>query len=65
VPASSEISDRFEISDMLLFVSHFASQSEGQKFVDYFFDVCFANQTFWLDIRYPQQATVQEFPVIV
>jgi len=32
-----------EISDLLLFVSYFASQSKGIKFGDYFFDVCCAN----------------------
>jgi len=36
---SSEISDLCEISDQLLFVSCFASQSKGIKFGDYFFDV--------------------------
>ena len=29
-----------EISDLLLFVSYFTSQSEGIKFGNYFFDVC-------------------------
>jgi len=28
-----------EISDLLFFVSYFASQSKGIKFGDYFFDV--------------------------
>jgi len=37
---SSEVPDLFEISDLLLFVSYFASQSKGIKFGDYFFDVC-------------------------
>jgi len=37
VPASSEI------SDLLLFVSYFTSQSKGIKFGVYFFDVCCAN----------------------
>jgi len=32
-----------EISDLLLFVSYFASQSKGINFGDYFFDVCFLN----------------------
>ena len=32
-----------EISDLLLFVSHFASQSKGMKFGDYVFDVCCVN----------------------
>jgi len=35
-PMSSEISDLCEISDLLLFVCYFASQSEGIKFGDYF-----------------------------
>jgi len=37
---SSEISDLCEISDLLLFVRYFASQSKELKFVDYVFDVC-------------------------
>jgi len=37
----SKISDLCKIS--VLFVSYFASQSEGIKFDDYFFDVCCAN----------------------
>jgi len=49
-----------EISDLLLFVSYFASQSKGIKFSDYLLYVCCVNQTFWLDVRYPQQATVRE-----
>jgi len=32
-----------EISDLLLFVSYFASQNEEIKFGNYFFDVCCAN----------------------
>jgi len=36
---SSEISDLCEISDLLLFVCYFASQSEGIKFGDYFWYV--------------------------
>jgi len=39
-PVSNEISDLCEISDLLLFVSYFASQSKIIKFGDYFFDVC-------------------------
>jgi len=34
---SSEFSDLYEISDLLVFVSYFASQSKGTKFDDYFF----------------------------
>jgi len=36
---SSEISDLCEISDLLLFVSYFAFQSEEIKFDDHLFDV--------------------------
>jgi len=32
-----------EISDLLLFNSYFASQSEGTTFGDYFYDVCCVN----------------------
>jgi len=32
-----------EIPDLLFFVSYFASQSKGIKFVNYFFDVCCVN----------------------
>jgi len=32
-----------EISDLLLFVSYFASQSKGMKYGVYFFDVCWVN----------------------
>ena len=32
-----------EISDLLFFVSYFASQSKGIKFGDYFFDVYCVN----------------------
>jgi len=39
----SEISDFYEISDLLLFVTYSASQSKGRKFSVYFFDVCCAN----------------------
>jgi len=42
-PVSSEISDLCEISNLLLFVNYFASLSNGMKFGDYFFDVCYAN----------------------
>ena len=39
VPVSSEISDLCVISDLLLFLSYFSSQSKGIKFGNYFFDV--------------------------
>jgi len=42
-PISSEISVLCEISDPLLFVSYFASQSKGIKFGVYFFDACCVN----------------------
>ena len=38
-PVSSEISDLCEISDLILFVGYFVSQSKGIKFGVYFFDV--------------------------
>jgi len=37
------IFDLGEISDLLLFLSYFSSQSNGIKFGDYFFDVSCAN----------------------
>jgi len=48
-----------EISDLLLFVSYFASQSKGIKFGDHFFDVYCVNKTFSLDVKCPQ-AIVRE-----
>jgi len=42
-PVSSENFDLCEIFDLLLFVSHFASQSKGIRLGDYFFDVCCIN----------------------
>jgi len=50
-----------EISDLIFFVSNFASQSKRIKFGDYVFDVCCANKTFWLDVRHPQQAVAREY----
>jgi len=38
-PVSSEISDLCEISELLLFVSYFASQNKSLKFRNYFFNV--------------------------
>jgi len=49
-----------EISDLLLFVSYFASQSKGVKFGDYFIDVLCKLKLFGLDFRYPQQVIVRE-----
>ena len=43
LPVSNGITDLCEISDLLFFVSYFASQSKGMKFGDYFFDVCCVN----------------------
>jgi len=40
---SSEISDLCEISDLLLFLSYFASQNKEIKPGNYFFDVCCVN----------------------
>ena len=42
-PVSSEISDLCENSDLLFFVSYFASQSKGIRCGDNFFDVCCVN----------------------
>jgi len=50
---SSEISDISEISDLLLFVSYFASQIRGIKFGVYFFDVCCVNSNFLVRCQIP------------
>ena len=42
-PMSSEISDLCEISDLLLFLSYFASQNEEINPGNYFFVVCCVN----------------------
>jgi len=42
-PVSSEVSDLSEISDLLLFVSYFASQNTEIKLGNHFFDVCCVN----------------------
>ena len=42
-PVSNEISDLCEISDLLLFLSYFASQNKEIKPGNYFFDVCCVN----------------------
>jgi len=57
-PVSSETSDLYGISDLFLFVVDFASQSKKKVDV-YFFDVCCVSKSFWLEFRYPQQATVR------
>jgi len=59
-PVSSEISDLCEISDLLLFVNYFASQSKRIEFGSYFLMCAVLTKTFRLDVRYPQQAIVQE-----
>jgi len=40
---SSEISDLCKISELLLFVSYFASQNKEMKFGTYFFGMCCGN----------------------
>ena len=42
-----------EISNLLLFVSYFASQSKGIKFGKYFFDVCCVNLNFLVRRQIP------------
>jgi len=42
-----------EISDLLLFVSYFASQNKGTKFGDYFFDVCCVDQNVLVRCQLP------------
>jgi len=59
-PVSSEISDICDISDLLLFVSYFASQSEGIKFGDYFMICVVQTKFFWIDVRYAQQVLVRD-----
>jgi len=58
-PISRKISDLCKISDLLLFVSYFASQIRGIKFGNYFLVCPVQIQTFWLvDDRFSQQAIV-------
>ena len=49
-----------EISDLLLFVSYFASQNKEMKFGNHFLMCVVQIKTYWLDVRYPQQAVVLE-----
>jgi len=42
-----------EISDLLLFVIYFASESKGIKFGAYFFDVCCVNYHFLVRCQTP------------
>jgi len=37
---SGEVSDLCKVSNLIFFVSYFASQSKKIKFADHFFDVC-------------------------
>jgi len=52
-PVSSVISDLCEISDLILFVSYFASQNKEIKFGNYFSDVCCANWNFLVRCQIP------------
>ena len=65
-PVSSEISDLCENSDLLFFISYFASQTKGIKFGDYFFDVCCRDDHYLvcqLDIRHDSEfATASGYP---
>ena len=54
-PVSNEIYDLCEISNLLLFVSYFASLRKGIKFGDYFFDVRCVNLNFL--VRFQISAT--------
>jgi len=47
-----------KISDLLLFLSYFTSQSKGIKFGDNFFMCVVQIKTFYWDVTYPQQARV-------
>ena len=53
IPVSSEISDLYEISDLLLFLSYFTSQNKEIKICNYFFGVCCVNQNVlvWCHVR--------------
>jgi len=59
-PVSSEISNLWEISDLLLFFRYFTSQNKEIKFGNYFLMCVCVVKIFWLDVRYPQQAIVRE-----
>jgi len=59
-PVSSEITDLCEISDLLLFFSYFASQNKEIKSDNYFLICVVSIKTFWLDIRFPEQAIARE-----
>ena len=51
-----------EISDLSLLASYFASQRKETKLGFCYFDVYCVIKTFWLDVRYPLQATEREKP---
>jgi len=57
---SSEISDLCEISDLLVFFSYFASQNKEKNLAITFLMCVVEIKTFWLDVRYPQQAKTRE-----
>ena len=59
-PVSSEISGLCEISDLILFVSYFASQRKNYSLVFSFLRVLCKLKHFWLDVRHPQQTTIRE-----
>jgi len=52
-----------EISDLLLFVSYFASQSKGMKFGYYFFDVYCVNQNFLIRCQIPTTSHCTGIPI--
>jgi len=52
-PVSSEISDLYEISDLLLFFNYFASQNKEITPGNSFLDVCCANQNIFVRRQIP------------
>jgi len=63
VLVSSEISDLCEISDLLLFVSYFASQSKGIMSGNYFFDVCCVNENVLVTCHLPTTSYSTEISI--
>jgi len=57
--SKSENSMKVE-SRLILFASHFASQMKVVQFGNYFLMCVVQIKTFWLDFKYPQQATARE-----
>jgi len=55
-PVSSEISDLCEISDVLLFVCYFDSETNGLTLAIAFLMCGVSFKTFWFTVRYPQQS---------